>query len=249
MIVYPAIDLMDGAVVRLKQGRFDQSTQYSKDPAKILRGFADAGAEWVHIVDLDGAKAGEPRQHDLIRRLAGETGLKVQAAGGVRGRDDLARLLDAGAARIVVGSMCVKSPETVAEWLDEFGAGAITAALDVRMESTAPEVAISGWAEDSGLDLWSALAAFPEGKLTHLLTTDVERDGALEGPNMRLVQEVREKRPDLQFQASGGVRDIGDIKALAAAGASGAVVGKAIYEKRIDLKEALDAGAPDHSLP
>lgn len=249
MIIYPAIDLMEGAVVRLNKGRFDHSTEYSTHPAEVLDSFAAAGAEWTHIVDLDGARAGEPRQYDLIGELAGQTDLKIQAAGGVRKREDIARLLDSGVTRVVVGSMCVKSPDTVEAWIAEFGTEHIAAAMDVRMEDNAPEVAISGWAEDSGIDLWTALNAFPKGKLVHLLTTDVNRDGAMKGPNMRLLDQVRGRRPDLDIQASGGVRDIADIRALAEMGAGGAVVGKALYENRLDLKEALSAGAPDHPLP
>jgi len=249
MILYPAIDLMDGKAVRLLKGRFDQSTVYEDDPARALTRFEEAGAEWVHVVDLDGARAGEPRQHDLIAELAGGADLKVQAAGGVRRREQVARLLESGASRVVVGSACVKSPDVVCEWLQEFGTERIASAMDARMEDNVPVVAVSGWAESSGLDLWTALAAFPEGLLKHVLVTDVERDGALEGPNMRLLAELRERRPDLDVQASGGVRDAGDIRALCAEGAAGVIVGRALYENRVKLEEALDACAADNPLP
>lgn len=244
MILYPAIDLMDGAVVRLEKGRFDQATRYDSDPRTALARFEEAGADWVHIVDLDGARTGRPQQHDIIAGLAKDTPLKIQAAGGVRRREDVARLQDAGAARVVVGSMCVKEPRRVGEWLEAYGADAITAALDIRLDSdNAPIVSVNGWTQDSGVDLWFALKAFPKGVLKHCLVTDVNRDGAMQGPNLALIQQFVEERPDLDLQASGGVRDIADIKALRDLGAAGAVVGKALYENRVELPEALRACA------
>lgn len=244
MILYPAIDLMGGEVVRLDRGRFDQATRYDSDPRAALARFEEAGADWVHIVDLDGARAGRPKQHDIIAGLAKDTPLKIQAAGGVRRREDVARLHGVGAARVVTGSMCVKEPRRVAEWLEEYGADAIAAALDIRLDSdNAPIVSVNGWTQDSGVDLWFALKAFPKGLLKHCLVTDVNRDGAMQGPNLALIQQFVEERPDLDLQASGGVRDIADIKALRDLGAAGAVVGKALYEDRVELPEALRACA------
>lgn len=244
MILYPAIDLMDGVVVRLNKGRFDQATRYDSDPRATLARFEAAGADWVHVVDLDGARTGRPQQHDIIAALAKDTPLKIQAAGGVRRKEDVARLMDAGAARVIVGSMCVKEPQRVAEWLEEYGPEAIAAALDIRLDSdNAPIVSLDGWTQDSGVDLWFALKAFPKGLLKHCLVTDVNRDGAMKGPNLGLIQEFVEERPDLELQASGGVRDLADIEALRDLGAAGAVVGKALYENRVDLPEALRACA------
>ncbi len=235
---------MDGRVVRLHKGRFDENVHYDTNPRAVLSRFETAGAEWVHVVDLDGARAGRPRQHDIIASLARDTSVKIQAAGGVRRKEDVARLMGAGAARVIVGSMCVQDPERVGEWLEEYGSDAIAAALDIRLDSdNAPMVSVQGWTQDSGVDLWFALKAFPRGLLKHCLVTDVNRDGAMQGPNLGLIQQFVEERPDLDLQASGGVRDLADIKALRDLGAAGAVVGKAIYENRVDLPEALRACA------
>ncbi|MFL6858300.1 MAG: HisA/HisF-related TIM barrel protein [Allosphingosinicella sp.] len=241
MILYPAMDLMGGSCVRLSQGRFDDRTTYPADPAEALARFAEAGAEWAHVVDLDGARAGAPVQHDLLAALAAAAPLKLQVAGGIRSRDQIARLLDAGAARIVVGSLAVKAPERVRAFLAEFGAERITLSLDVRMVANVPIVATSGWTEDSGTSLWDAAALFPEAR--HLLVTDIGRDGMLRGPNLDLVTEALRTLPHVALQASGGIADARHLSQLRDAGAAGAIVGKALWEGRIGLAEALDACA------
>ena len=242
MLIYPAIDLRGGVCVRLLQGRFDAVTRYDEDPRARLEAFAAAGASWVHVVDLDGAEAGAPRQHALIGELARASGLRVQAGGGVRTRDDVARLLDAGVARVVVGSTAVRDPQAVVEWLEGLGREAVTVALDVRIGAEGPEAVTHGWQAGSGVSLWRALEALDAGRLIHLLVTDVAKDGALQGPNVELVAEIVRRRPDVRLQASGGVRDLGDLATLRAAGAAGAIVGKAIYEGLFELEEALRAG-------
>ena len=234
MIIYPAMDLMGGRVVRLKQGRFDEATTYSDDPVEALGGFAAAEAQWAHIVDLDGARVGRPVQHDLIAALARSTSLNLQVAGGFRDRDQIARMFEAGVARIVVGSLAVKEPETVRDWLEEFGPEQIALSLDVRVTDGVPIVAVSGWAEDSGLTLWQAAARFPEA--LHLLLTDIGRDGMLQGPNFALYAEAARRLPQLRIQASGGVASLDDLARLST---DGAIVGKALWEGRISLEEAL----------
>lgn len=239
MLIYPAIDLRGGECVRLLQGRFDAVTRYDADPFARAEAFRAAGAEWLHVVDLDGAKAGEPRQHALIGEIARASGLKVQAGGGVRTRGDVARLLEAGAARAVVGSAAVSAPEDVSEWLQDFGPERITLALDVRLTERGPEVLTHGWAQGSGVDLWTALERLAEGAPRHVLVTDAARDGALTGPNVRLIEKITTRRPDLALQASGGVAELDDLPALNAAGAAGVIVGKALYENRFTLDEAI----------
>jgi len=242
MLIYPAVDLRGGVCVRLLQGRFDAVTAYDDDPRARLESFAAAGASWAHVVDLDGAEAGAARQHALIGHLARATGLKVQAGGGVRSRDDVAALLDAGLSRVVVGSAAVRRPDEVVGWLGEFGADRIALALDVRVDGPEPEVAAHGWTEASGVSLWAALDALDAGGPKHLLVTDVARDGALAGPNLPLVREIRARRPELSLQASGGVRSLADLADLRALGATGAIVGKALYEGLFRLEDALRAG-------
>jgi phosphoribosylformimino-5-aminoimidazole carboxamide ribotide isomerase len=237
MILYPAMDLMAGRVVRLAQGRFDDATTYPADPAQALAAFAAAGAAWAHVVDLDGAKAGAPVQHDLIARLAAEAPLSLQVAGGIRTREHIARLLDAGAARVVVGSLAVKDPPLVQGFLREYG-DRITLSLDVRILDGTPEVATAGWTEDSGMSLWDIAALYPEAR--HLLLTDIGRDGMLQGPNFALLEEAATRLPHLAIQASGGVSSLEDLTRLRTAGA---IVGKALWEGRIDLAKALHACA------
>jgi phosphoribosylformimino-5-aminoimidazole carboxamide ribotide isomerase len=238
MILYPAMDLMGGQVVRLAQGRFEEATIYPGDPAEALAAFAAAGAEWAHVVDLDGARAGSPVQHDLLCELGRTARLKLQVAGGFRTAEQIARVLDAGVARVVIGSLAVKQPELVPGFLQRFGGERITLSLDVRLVEEVPMVATLGWTEDSGRSLWDIAALYPEAR--HLLLTDIGRDGMLAGPNFGLLEEAGRRLPHLFIQASGGVSSLDDLTRLTTAGA---IVGKALWEGRIDLQEALRACA------
>jgi len=239
MIIYPAMDLMGGRVVRLRQGRFGETTIYSQQPADALCTFAAAGAEWAHIVDLDGARAGKPQQHELIARLASQTGLKLQVGGGFRTRDHVQSILDAGVDRVVIGSLAVKDPGLVNHWIDEFGPDRLVLSLDVRMIDDGPVLWVSGWAESSASTLWEVAAHFPSAR--HLLLTDIGRDGMLSGPNFSLLDEAVERMPGRRIQASGGVSSISDIERLRT---DGAIVGKALWEGRFTLEQALSlAGA------
>ncbi|RZJ89658.1 MAG: 1-(5-phosphoribosyl)-5-[(5-phosphoribosylamino)methylideneamino]imidazole-4-carboxamide isomerase [Brevundimonas sp.] len=239
MIIYPAIDLKDGVCVRLMHGRFDQVTHYDDQPAARLTTFATEGAGWIHIVDLDGAEAGRAVQHALIGELTRAIEVKVQSGGGVRGANDIAALLDAGVARVVVGSLAVTQPNDVLAWLKGFGADRITLALDVRIEDGVPVPALKGWTQSSGVTLWETLDRYPPGVAKHLLVTDVSRDGALTGPNTDLLAEIRHRRPDLALQASGGIASLEDIAAVRALGCHGAIVGRALYEGKFTLEAAL----------
>lgn len=240
MIVYPAMDLIGGRCVRLVEGDFARRTDYDVEPAANLAAFRDAGAQWVHIVDLDGAKAGRPMQHDLIASLARGSGLKVQAGGGVRGRAEAETLLAAGIDRVVIGSWAVKDPDCVRALIEDAGPDRVALAPDVRIENGRPMVAIAGWTEISARALPDLLAEYA-GAARHVLLTDIGKDGRLEGPNEALIEETAAAFPALAIQASGGVRGAEDLKALRAAGAAGAIVGKALYEGRLALGEALSA--------
>jgi phosphoribosylformimino-5-aminoimidazole carboxamide ribotide isomerase len=234
MIIYPAMDLMDGRPVRLRQGRFDQSTTYETQPADALREFADAGAEWAHIVDLDGARARGPAQHRLIAGLAGSTPLKLQVGGGFRTREQVQAMLDAGVERVVIGSLAVKESDLVNVWIQEFGPERLTLSLDVRVTDGSPIVAVSGWSENSTSTLWEVASRFPVAR--HFLLTDIGRDGMLAGPSFALLDEVVSRLPGLKIQASGGISSIADLRRLRT---DGAIVGKALWEGRFTLKEAL----------
>lgn len=232
MIVYPAMDLMGGRPVRLRQGRFEESTFYDEAPAAALARFAAAGAEWAHIVDLDGTRAGAPAQHALIQDLARSSGLKLQVAGGIRTAEHVAKLFEAGVARAVVGSLCVTNPALVQAMLETHGPERICLALDVKIEDGTPMVATHGWQAASGISLWDVAARFPAA--WHLLLTDIGKDGMLQGPNQTLYAEAVERLPQLKIQASGGISCAEDLTHLPT---DGVIVGKALWEGRIAPKE------------
>lgn len=234
MIIYPAMDLMGGRVVRLKQGRFDERTTYSAEPSDALNDFAMAGSTWAHIVDLDGARARRPVQHELIAALARSSPVKLQVGGGFRTRDEVARMLNAGVERIVIGSLAVKEPALVSDWIDEFGPDKLTLSLDVRMEDRQPMVAVSGWTESSSATLWDIAALHPNAR--HLLLTDIGRDGMLAGPNFDLLEDACTRLPHLRIQASGGVSSLSDLARLKT---DGAIIGRAMWEGLVSLDEAL----------
>ena len=237
MILLPAIDLIGGRCVRLAQGDFARETSYSDDPAAALADFAAGGAEEAHLVDLDGARAGAPRQHDLFAALAGATSLRLQVAGGVRRASHVDTLLKAGVARVVIGSLALSEPATVADIIDDLGPDRITLALDVRIEEGVALVATHGWERGSGRDLDDVLGDFPA--VRHLLVTDISRDGMLSGPNLDLMRDLATRYPAIELQASGGVATLDDLPALRATGARRAIVGKAIWENKFTVAEGV----------
>ena len=242
--VYPALDIRDGRVVRLAQGDYARETRYGDDPLPRAAAFAAAGARWMHLVDLDAARAGGYTLAGLLEEIARGTGLQVQTGGGVRCRQDVARILDAGAARVVVGSLAVREPATVAAWLDEFGGERITVALDTRRDAAgAWRLPVYGWTEDAGITLDELLPGYLRAGLRHLLCTDIARDGMLAGLNLGLYREIAARFPDVAVQASGGVASLDDVTGARAAGAGGAILGKALLEGRFRLREALAARA------
>jgi phosphoribosylformimino-5-aminoimidazole carboxamide ribotide isomerase len=235
MIVYPAMDLLGGRCVRLSQGRFDAVTRYLTDPADALAGFAASGATWAHVVDLDGARERSPRQHELIAQLARNAALKLQVAGGFREREHLDLMFEAGVGRVVIGSLAVQQPPLMREFIADYGGDRITLALDVNMVDGVPMVATAGWAETSGLSLWQVADLYPDAR--HLLVTDISRDGMMSGPNLELLTEAVERLPHLAVQASGGISSLDDLRGLPTAGV---IIGKALWEQRFELSEAID---------
>lgn len=239
MIIYPAIDLIDGEVVRLHKGDFAQKTTYGTDPVAVARSYAEAGASWLHLVDLDGAKDPAQRQTALIGRIIAGSGLKVQTGGGIRSRADVEALVAAGASRVVIGSLAVREPDLVAGMLREFGPETICLAADVVRPADEFLIAVSGWQEASDLSLSDFLSGFQPAGLRHVLCTDIDRDGTMQGPNTDLYRAVKASFPDLQLQASGGVKGIEDLHGLPT---DGVIIGRAIYEGVIDLRAALELG-------
>jgi len=237
VLLIPSIDLRGGHCVRLLRGDFAAETRYAHEPHELLQHYRALGAPWLHIVDLDGAREGRLANRTTIAALASEGGIALQVGGGVRTRGAAAELLRLGAGRVVVGSAAAESPDVVAAWLAEFGAERIALAFDVRLDAQGtPLIRIRGWRQGTTLSLWRAVDTFRAAGLRHVLCTDVERDGALLGPNIALYREAAARFPDIEWQASGGVSSIADLHALADAGATAAISGRALLEERLPLE-------------
>jgi phosphoribosylformimino-5-aminoimidazole carboxamide ribotide isomerase len=249
MRLIPALDLKDGHCVRLLRGDFDAETRYGSDPRALLSKYRSYGADWVHVVDLDGARDGNNVNREIIFELAAQTAVMLQVGGGLRDTLALSQMLNAGVARVVVGSAAVTRVDLVRTWLEDFGAERIVLAFDVRLDPVGtPRVAIHGWREQSELSLWDALANYEDHDLKHVLCTDVSRDGALSGPNVELYDQAVRRFPHIEWQASGGIRDARDLEALSRAGAGAAISGKALLEELIPLEE-LRPFLPNASSP
>jgi phosphoribosylformimino-5-aminoimidazole carboxamide ribotide isomerase len=238
MRLIPAIDLRAGHCVRLLHGDFDAETRYPTDPRSLLAKYREAGADWLHIVDLDGARSGELGNRAIIRELAAQNAVKLQVGGGLRDTATLAQMLDGGVARAVIGSAAVAQVEQVQAWLAHFGAERLALAFDVSIDdSGTPRVMTHGWQRQSEYSLWTALDNYSASPPRHVLCTDVGRDGALTGPNVELYRETVRRYPHIEWQASGGIRNAHDLQALAEAGAAAAISGKALLENLIPIEE------------
>lgn len=239
-MIIPAIDLIDGRVVRLHQGDYSAERSYGDDPLARLQAYEKVGAKLLHVVDLTGAKDPKARQIPLLKELLRGLNTPVQTGGGVRTEGDVRALLDAGASRVVVGSTAVKSPNEVFQWMKTFGADRIVLALDIRIDPLGTcRIAVSGWQEDSGVTIEDLMRAYEPVGLRHVLTTDISRDGTLAGPNCELYADLAKEFPNIQFQASGGIGGLEDIRAVAQTGAVGVIVGRALLEGRFTAEEAM----------
>ncbi|MGF1739852.1 1-(5-phosphoribosyl)-5-[(5-phosphoribosylamino)methylideneamino]imidazole-4-carboxamide isomerase [Vibrio profundum] len=239
-MIIPALDLIDGQVVRLFQGDYGQVTPYQVNPVEQFQQYQQAGAEWLHLVDLTGAKDTSARQLDVIAKLLLATSAHVQIGGGVRTEQDVADLLNAGANRVVVGSTAVHDPELVKQWMTKYGAEYIVLALDINIdEKGTRHVATSGWQETSTLTIEQLIADFRTVGLKHVLCTDISRDGTLQGSNVELYADLCRLYPDVHFQSSGGIGCLQDIQDLRSTGVSGVIVGKALLEGKFSAEEAM----------
>ncbi|MFP4021238.1 MAG: 1-(5-phosphoribosyl)-5-[(5-phosphoribosylamino)methylideneamino]imidazole-4-carboxamide isomerase [Halanaerobium sp.] len=234
MIVLPAIDLKAGEVVRLEQGNFDRKTVYSQNPLAVAQKFEAEGAEWLHLVDLDGASAGESKNFNVIKKIAAETELRIQTGGGIRKREDVKRLLDLGVERAIIGTLAVKEPETLAEIIEEFGTESILVSIDARDG----KVATSGWLEASERDMLDFAKEMEALGVRYILYTDIGRDGMLSGPDFAGLKKLKQVT-ELKIIASGGISSNQDLYDLAAEDFYGAITGQAIYQKKVDLEEVL----------
>ena len=241
MHIYPAIDIKQGACVRLYQGSFEQVTHYASDPIALAKSFAKEKPAALHVVDLDGAQQGVSINHDVIAAMVTATGLKIQTGGGIRSREQIEARLAKGIHRVVLGSMAILQQSIVKQWLQEFGAEHIALALDVRVEKNGePRLLCHGWQTTSDKNLWELLDSYQSAALKHVICTDVSLDGTLQGPNINLYQACVQRYPNIFFQASGGVHALADLTTLAELSLSGVIVGKALYENKFSLRQALD---------
>ncbi|ACT07176.1 phosphoribosylformimino-5-aminoimidazole carboxamide ribotide isomerase [Dickeya chrysanthemi Ech1591] len=239
-MIIPALDLIDGQVVRLHQGDYGQQRQYGSDPLPRLQDYQQQGAKVLHLVDLTGAKDPTARQIRLLKTLLAGVSVPVQVGGGIRTEQDVDALLAAGASRVVIGSTAVKQPEQVQQWFTRYGADALVLALDVRIDADGVKnIAISGWQENSGITLEQTVERYLPFGLKHVLCTDISRDGTLQGSNVELYREISARYPQVAFQASGGIGSLADIAALRSSGVQGVIVGRALLEGKFNVTEAI----------
>ena len=238
MILIPSIDLRNGRCVRLLKGNFDQETRYDLEPHELLQRYRALGATWLHVVDLDGAKDGRLANRSVIIRLASQKALHVQVGGGVRSAAVVDDLLRNGIDRVIVGSAAVEKPAEVQGWLKRYGAEKIGLAFDIRHDADGvPRVLTRGWTKQSKVTLWEAIDSYLPHGLRHVLCTDAELDGAMQGPAVKLYAEAIRRYPQIAWQASGGVRSAADLAELASLGSAAAISGKALLEEAIKPSE------------
>ena len=233
MELIPAIDLIDGRCVRLTQGDYDDKKVYEQEPVDMAKMYADCGIKRLHVVDLDGAKAKEPCNLRVLERLATETSLDIEWGGGIKSTDALRAAINAGANRVICGSVAVDNAELFASWLQNYGAGHVILGADVRGRN----VATHGWLKESQVTIDSIIEQFLPFGLKQLICTDISKDGMLQGPNFPLYVELKEKYPTVDTTLSGGISSMDDIRKAAELGLHSVIIGKAIYEGRITLKD------------
>jgi phosphoribosylformimino-5-aminoimidazole carboxamide ribotide isomerase len=245
-MIIPAIDLIDGSVVRLYQGDYQQKTQYQLDPVDVVHDYADQGAKWLHIVDLTGAKETDKRQLKLISNMVSTNRMDFQAGGGIRSENDVAQLLEIGVKRVVIGSLAVKQPGLVRGWVEKYGNEAIVLALDINIDAAGKKmIATHGWQQNSGVSIETLLEDFLSVGAKHVLCTDISRDGTLQGANHQLYSEMTERFPTVGWQASGGIGALSDITALKPTQVSGVILGRALLEGKFTVKEAIQCWQGD----
>jgi phosphoribosylformimino-5-aminoimidazole carboxamide ribotide isomerase len=232
MKIIPAIDIIEGKCVRLTQGDYAQKKVYNESPVEVAKQFEDAGLTYLHVVDLDGAKAGSLQNLKSIEAITSSTRLLVDAGGGIKTANDIRLLFNSGVAQVNLGSVAVKQPEVVRQWVEEFGLDRIIISADVRNE----KIALHGWQEQSSFSVYDFVASFNKPNLL-VTCTDIANDGMLSGTNTTLYQTLLVKFPSLRLIASGGVSNVNDLVELKKLAVEGVIIGKAIYENKISLKE------------
>lgn len=232
MRIIPAIDIIEGKCVRLTQGDYAQKKIYNENPLEVAQQFEAAGFRYLHLVDLDGAKAKKVINLKVLEQIARQTSLQIDFGGGVQSDEDLEKVFNAGAKQITAGSIAIRNPDLVQKWIDTYGAERIILGADVRGE----QIAVSGWQEVASQSLWEFLDFYEKKGIQYVICTDVSKDGLLQGTATHLYQKILQKFPTLKLIASGGVASLQDIEALQNIGVKGVIIGKAIYEGKISLQ-------------
>ena len=236
MTIIPAIDIINGKCVRLTKGDYAQKIVYNDNPVEVAKQFEVAGITRLHLVDLDGAKAGSIINLKVLEAVAAATGLVIDFGGGVKNITDVSNIFNAGASIVTIGSLAVKHPEILEEWLMEFGTDKFLIGADVLDGN----IKISGWLKDGGINIFDFIGKMLSLGVTNIFCTDISKDGAMEGPSLALYQQVMTEHPEVNLIASGGVSNIEDVLALRAIGCQGAIIGKAIYEGKVPLNSLAD---------
>jgi len=236
MQIIPAIDIIEGKCVRLTEGDYAQKIIYNEDPLEVAKTFEGIGLNRLHLVDLDGAKTGEVVNWKVLEKIANKTGLTIDFGGGIKTEATLKTVLNTGATYATIGSLAVKSPLVFEEWLSRFGAKSFLLGADVYEE----KIAIGGWIEKTNIDIIAFVQSYMDKAVSQIFCTDIQKDGKLQGPSIQLYEKIIKQFPTLQLIASGGVSQLLDLQALRTIGCSGAIVGKAIYENKMSLKELSD---------
>lgn len=238
MHLIPAIDIIDGKCVRLTQGDYAQKKEYNSNPLEVAKAYEDAGIQRLHLVDLDGAKQKKIVNLKVLEKIAAGTGLHIDFGGGVQSDEDIRAAFNAGAQQVTGGSIAVKQPALFEKWLKEWGSEKLILGADVKDG----QIAVSGWQESSDRELFRFMEEYQQKGVAYVICTDVSKDGLLQGPSTGLYRQVIARFPDLKLIASGGVASMQDLKELKEEGCWGAIIGKAIYEGRISLKELAQFG-------
>lgn len=233
MVIIPAIDIIEGSCVRLEEGDFSKVTQYNKNPLDVARKFEDAGLKRLHLVDLDGAIAGTVKNWKVLETLAGKTSLVIDFGGGIKKEKDAQIVFDSGAALATIGSIATEDENEFLKWVGKFGAAKFFLGADVKNE----KIAIQGWQKTTDTGVYDFIKKYLDKKITQIFCTDVNKDGKLQGPSLELYKKILDRFPNFYFVASGGISSIKDLEELKHIGCSAAIVGKAIYENKIQLKD------------
>ena len=237
MRIIPAIDIIDGKCVRLTKGDYSTKKIYNENPLEVAKEFEAAGIEYLHVVDLDGAKASQIINYKVLEQIAGKTNLKIDFGGGLKSNKDLEIAFNSGAHQITGGSIAVKNSDIFESWIETYGANKIILGADFYPDSSGGKIATNGWQEESTLELMPFIKGYQDKGIQYVICTDISKDGMLQGPSFNMYKEILSETKDLKLIASGGISTFDELPRLAENGCEGVIIGKAIYEHKISLKQ------------